>query len=79
MLCLPAVHALPAAQVEFKSVFDGMAAAQQADIFVGVHGANMVNGWFMRPGSSIIELTAFGFDEAQQHVQYAERNARVGG
>ena len=38
-----------------------------------------VNGWFMRPGSSVVELTAYGFDEQGQHIQYAARNHNVRG
>ena len=26
------------------------------DVSVGVHGANHVNGWLQRPGSSVIEM-----------------------
>jgi hypothetical protein len=32
----------------------------------------------MRPGSSMIELQAFGFDEGPAHLQYPIFNARVG-
>ena len=41
ILLLPDADAAVGKQVEFTSVLDGMAAAQLADIFVGVHGANM--------------------------------------
>lgn len=41
----------------------GIVAAQEADVFVGVHGANTANSWLMRPGSSLVELTMYEFDE----------------
>ena len=56
----------------------GIAAAQLADIFVGPHGANIANAWLMRPGSSVVEVTMFGFDESTAHINLAARNAKVG-
>jgi hypothetical protein len=53
-----------------------MAAAQEADVFVGMHGANMANAWLLRPGSSMIELQAFGFDGSPAHLQYPLANAK---
>ena len=29
---------------------------QQVDVSIGVHGANHVNGWLQRPGTSVIEM-----------------------
>lgn len=57
-------------EVEMGDLQTGIAAAQEADIFVGIHGANMMNGWLMRPGSSMIELQPFGFDAGAAHLQY---------
>ena len=57
----------------------GIAAAQQADIFVGVHGANIANGWLMRPGSAVVELTMFEFEEREPHANCPRRNMLVGG
>ena len=65
-------------QVEMPSLKAGIAAAQLADIFVGPHGANIANAWLMRPGSSVVEVTMFGFDESVAHINLAARNAKVG-
>jgi Sec-independent protein translocase protein TatA len=65
------------AEAETASLLTGMAAAQEADVFVGMHGANMANGWFMRPGSSMIELQPYGFDSSPAHLQYPLFNAMV--
>ena len=43
-----------AVQADFGSLASGIAAAQSADIVVGMHGANQANGWFLRPGSSMV-------------------------
>jgi hypothetical protein len=125
------------AEVDLPSLEAGMAAAQEADVFVGMHGgllapatsslkagptpppalgiasflpdahlsrpqrfkqhnhfpaahhtcahthshagANMANAWLLRPGSSMIELQAFGFDGSPAHLQYPLANAKVGG
>ncbi|GAB4813597.1 hypothetical protein N2152v2_000643 [Parachlorella kessleri] len=40
----------------FTNLTTSIAVAQQADVLIGVHGANMANSWFMRPGSSAIEI-----------------------
>jgi hypothetical protein len=74
--CLVPPH-LPALQTEPKDLFSGMAAAQEADIFVGVHGANMANGWLMRPGASMVELQPWGFDSGPAHLQYPLFNMEV--
>ncbi len=71
------LHVMDAVQVEMNDLFTGMAAAQEADVFVGVHGANMANAWLMRPGSSMIELQPYGFDAWPNHLQYPARNMRV--
>ena len=34
----------------------------------------MANGWLMRPGSSVLELTMHQFEEGFPHEQYAKRN-----
>jgi capsular polysaccharide biosynthesis protein len=65
--------------VELPDLLTGIAAAQQADIFVGAHGANLANAWLMRPGSSVIELTMFQFDETDAHMNLAKRNLFVSG
>ena len=79
--CLPAMQPYPAAaaQVQLMSLLSGMAAAQEADVFVGVHGANMANAWLMRPGSSMIELQPYGFDQGPAHLQYPLFNKMVRG
>jgi hypothetical protein len=64
------------AEVEMSSLLSGMAAAQEADVFVGVHGANMANAWLMRSGSAMIELQPYGFDEGAAHLQYPIFNMR---
>ena len=37
----------------------------------------MANAWLMRPGSSMIELQPYGFDEGPAHLQYPLFNMRV--
>lgn len=37
----------------------------QVDVLVGVHGAAMTNGMFMKRGSSIIELRPVGFSSRE--------------
>lgn len=64
-------------QVELSTLEVGIAAAHQADIFIGAHGANIANAWLMRPGSAIVELTMFEFEENQPHLNLAERNMKV--
>ena len=64
-------------QAEMSGLPEGIAAAQQADIFVGAHGANIANAWLMRPGSSIIELTMHEFEESIAHNNLAVRNMEV--
>ena len=64
-------------QVEMPSMQAGIAAAQQADIMVGVHGANIANAWLMRPGSSVLEVTMFEFDLRPAHKNLATRNEKV--
>jgi len=74
-------HAASPCQAETPSLAAGIALAQQADIFVGVHGANLANGWLMRPGSSVVELTPYGFDSSDgsnvAHTNLARRNLQV--
>ncbi|PSC72728.1 hypothetical protein C2E20_3963 [Micractinium conductrix] len=57
-------------EVEMGDLLTGIAAAQAADVFVAVHGANQMNGWLMRPGGAVIELQPFGFDAGPAHLQY---------
>ena len=57
----------------------GVAAAQEADVFVGVHGANMANAWLMRSGSSTIEVTPFQFGHMGGSFGMSNRNGMVGG
>lgn len=38
----------------------------------------MANAWLMRPGSSMIELQPYRFDEGAAHLQYPLFNMRVG-
>ncbi len=42
-------------------------------------GANMGNAWLMRPGSSMIELQPYGFDEGPAHLQYPLFNYEASG
>jgi capsular polysaccharide biosynthesis protein len=63
--------------VELPDLLTGIAAAQQADIFVGPHGANIANAWLMRPGSSVVELTMYEFDDTDAHMNLAKRNMFV--
>ena len=37
----------------------------------------MANGWLMRPGSSVLELTMHQFEEGPAHAQYPKRNMFV--
>lgn len=64
-------------QVEITDLVSGMTAAQLADVFVGVHGANLANGWLMRPGSSMLEVQPYGFDAHVPHLQDPLFNAEV--
>ena len=41
--------------------------------------ANMANGWLMRPGSSVVELTMYEFEASGAHHQYPKRNMLVSG
>jgi hypothetical protein len=56
---------LPFRQVTTPNLTEGVAAAQEASILVGMHGANMANSWFMRPGSSTVEIMPFGWVASQ--------------
>ncbi|KAL4446247.1 hypothetical protein ABPG77_003054 [Micractinium sp. CCAP 211/92] len=56
-------------EAEITDLTSGMTAAQLADVMVGVHGANLANGWMLRPGSSMIEIQAYGFDKHAPHLQ----------
>lgn len=51
-----------ATQVEIQDVPQGTQVAQATDVFVGMHGAQNQNSFFMRPGSSVIEIMPFEFD-----------------
>ena len=64
-------------EVEINSLDVSIAAAQQADVFVGAHGANIANGWLMRPGSAVVELTMHRFEESKPHLNLAKRNFEV--
>ncbi|KAL4436680.1 hypothetical protein ABPG75_003819 [Micractinium tetrahymenae] len=50
-------------QVSTPDLAAGVAAAQDADILVGIHGANMANSWLMRPGGSTIEVMPYGWGD----------------
>lgn len=39
----------------------------------------MANAWLMRPGSSMIELQPYGFDEGPAHLQYPLFNYEASG
>ncbi|KAL4423825.1 hypothetical protein ABPG75_001126 [Micractinium tetrahymenae] len=56
-------------EAEITDLASGMTAAQRADVMVGVHGANLANGWMLRPGSSMVEIQAYGFDKHPPHLQ----------
>ncbi|KAL4443685.1 hypothetical protein ABPG75_011422 [Micractinium tetrahymenae] len=64
-------------EVETPSLEAGIAAAQQTDVLIGPHGANLANAYFMRPGGSVIELTMHGFEglgSDSAHANFARRN-----
>ncbi|KAI3432877.1 hypothetical protein D9Q98_010460 [Chlorella vulgaris] len=63
-------------EAEVVDLVSGMAAAQIADVFVGTHGANLANGWLMRPGASMIEVQPYGFDAHVPHLQDPLFNAQ---
>jgi hypothetical protein len=64
-------------QSETPDLMTGIVAAQRADVFVGMHGANIANGWLMRPGSSVLEVTMYDFDKQNAHINLARRNMFV--
>ena len=39
----------------------------------------MANAWLMRPGSAMIELQPYGFDEGPAHLQYPLFNYEASG
>lgn len=52
-------------QVTTSTLAEGVAAAREADVLVGMHGANMANSWLMRPGGSAVEIMPFGWVGSQ--------------
>eukprot|EP00887_Chlorella_sp_A99_P001146 scaffold14.g1146.t1 len=46
-----------------SGVAEGVAVAQRSDVLVGLHGAQLSNANFMAPGSSVIEIISYGFDD----------------
>lgn len=40
-------------------------------------GANLANGWLMRPGSSVIELTPYQFETGRGSFVFSITNANV--
>ncbi|KAL4458946.1 hypothetical protein ABPG75_013811 [Micractinium tetrahymenae] len=64
-------------EVAVTNLAQGIAVAQEADVFVGMHGANLANGWLLRPGSAVIELQSCGFDAGAAHLQYPLFNVEV--
>ena len=59
------------------NVTAGVAVAQEADVLVGLHGANNANAWFMRRGSSMVELIPYQWDDTPQALAYSAFNAAV--
>ncbi|KAL4424793.1 hypothetical protein ABPG77_000833 [Micractinium sp. CCAP 211/92] len=63
-------------QVELPNLEAGIAAAQEADVFIGMHGANMANSYLMRPGSSTIEITPYEFGKMKGVFGPCTQNAQ---
>lgn len=80
-LALSPPRLLPPRQVELPSLQAGVAAAQAADVFVGLHGANLANAWLMRPGGSVLEVSPyqFGLAPGSFGLCHANAQARAGG
>lgn len=41
-------------------------------------GANLANGWMLRPGASVIEVTPYQFEYGRGSFVFSATNARVG-
>ncbi|PSC75686.1 LRR repeats and ubiquitin-like domain-containing protein isoform A [Micractinium conductrix] len=63
-------------QVALPSLEAGVSAAQDADLFVGMHGANMANSYLMPPGSSTLEVTPFEFGKMKGTFGPSIQNAQ---
>ncbi|KAL4451870.1 hypothetical protein ABPG75_007532 [Micractinium tetrahymenae] len=63
-------------EVSLPDLEAGVAAAQQADVFIGMHGANLANGWMLRPGASVIELIPYQFDTGRGAMVFSTMNAK---
>lgn len=57
-------YKLECSEVEFVDLPSGAAAALEADVFVGMHGANLHNSMFLQPGSSVVEVIPFEYDSS---------------
>ena len=69
--------------VRLPTVADSVAAAQRADVFVGVHGASLAGSWFMRPGSAVVEILPyqagrFPYAEMTLEVRLRARRVQLG-
>jgi len=53
--------------VKFKNILEDVCAVQDIDIMVGIHGAQLMNALLMRPGSSLLEIRANLWWEADEH------------
>ncbi|KAL4436863.1 hypothetical protein ABPG75_004002 [Micractinium tetrahymenae] len=65
-------------EVAVTNLAQGIAVAQEADVLVSMHGANLANGWLLWPGSAVIELQSCGFDAGAAHLQYPLFNLEDG-
>ncbi|KAI3437750.1 hypothetical protein D9Q98_000198 [Chlorella vulgaris] len=63
-------------EVSLPDLASGAAAARQADVFVGMHGANLANSWMLRPGASVIEVTPYQFEFGRGAFVFSSTNSR---
>lgn len=54
------------------------AVAQQTDVFVAMHGANIANAWFMRPGSSMVEVHSPGYPWSDLYFNFNQGDPESG-
>ncbi len=64
-------------QVELTDLPSGAAAALEADVFVGLHGANLQNSMFLQPGGSVVEVVPFQYDKSPWGHALAQFNMAV--
>ncbi|PSC69482.1 hypothetical protein C2E20_6958 [Micractinium conductrix] len=71
----PAVGA-ECSEIELPDLEAGVAAAREADVFIGVHGANLANGWMLRPGASVIEILPYQFEDGRGATVFSTTNGK---